>query len=202
MKVLVIGAGNMGLTYAEGMAKSSLLNHRNLMIFDKSAEVITTLSKIDHFDVYDDIEECLPKADIVFIAVKPYHCDSLFEEIRHLVNDQQIFVSLMAGVTIYKIQEGLDVKKVVRSMPNLPAQVGKGVTSFTEAEEVSRVELLMVRNLLDTTGLSPSTWMESVASKGGTTRAALDSMDDNNVEELIKDAAYAAFDRAVELGKE
>lgn len=152
-------------------------------------------------------------------------------------------------------------------MPNLPAQVGKGVTSFTEAEEISRVELLMVRNLLDTTGasihvknenfidastgisgsgpayvfyfmnsmleaalkmgfskndskvlvsqtfegavklfnesdLSASTWMERVASKGGTTRAALDSMDENNVEELIKDAAYAAFDRAVELGKE
>ncbi|HKL36933.1 MAG TPA: pyrroline-5-carboxylate reductase [Salegentibacter sp.] len=267
MKVLVIGAGNMGLTYAEGMAKSSLLNHRNLMIFDKSADVITTLSKVDHFDVYDDIEECLPEADIVFLAVKPYHCDSLFEEIRPLVNDEQIFVSLMAGITIDKIQAGLDIKKVVRSMPNLPAQVGKGVTSFTEADEVSRVELLMVRNLLDTTGasihvqtenfidastgisgsgpayvfyfmnsmleaalkmgfskndskvlvsqtfegavklfnesdLSPSTWMERVASKGGTTRAALDSMDDNNVEELIKDAAYAAFDRAVELGKE
>lgn len=267
MKVLVIGAGNMGLTYAEGMAKSSFLNHRNLMIFDKSAEIITTLSKVDHFDVYDDIEECLPKADIVFLAVKPYHCDALFEEIKSLVNDQQIFVSLMAGITIAKIQEGLGVKKVVRSMPNLPAQVGKGVTSFTEAKEISRVELLMVRNLLDTTGasihvetenfidastgisgsgpayvfyfmnsmmeaalkmgfskndskilvsqtfegavklfnesdLSASTWMERVASKGGTTRAALDSMDDNNVEELIKDAAYAAFDRAVELGKE
>lgn len=267
MKVLVIGAGNMGLTYAEGMAKSSLLNRRNLMIFDKSAEVITTLSKVDHFDVFDNIEDCLPEADVVFLAVKPYHCDDLFSEIKGMVNDQQIFVSLMAGVTISKIQEGLGVKKVVRSMPNLPAQVGKGVTSYTEAREVSRVELLMVRNLLDTTGasihvktenfidastgisgsgpayvfyfmqsmleaalkmgfskndskvlvsqtfegavklfnesnLSPNTWMERVASKGGTTRAALDSMEDNNVKELIKEAAYAAFDRAVELGKE
>ena len=123
MKVLVIGAGNMGLTYAEGMAKSSLLNNRNLMIFDKSAEVITTLSEVDHFDVYDDINECLPKADIVFLAVKPYHCDSLFEEIKPLVNNQQIFVSLMAGITIEKIQQGLDVKKVVRSMPNIPDKV-------------------------------------------------------------------------------
>ena len=137
---------------------------------------------------------------------------------------------------------------------------------FTASQEVSRLELLTVRNLLDTTGesihvenerfidastgisgsgpayifyfmqsmleaalkmgfstndsrtlvtntfegavkifnesdLSPETWMDRVASKGGTTRAALDSMDDNNVKELIKEAAYAAFDRAVELGK-
>ncbi len=267
MKVLVIGAGNMGLTYAEGMSKSSLLNRHNLMIYDKSPELVVSLNKKDHFDVYDDIEECLPKADVVFLAVKPYHCEELFKEIKTLVHADQIVVSIMAGVTIKTIQDGLGIQKVVRAMPNLPAQVGKGVTSYTEAKEVSRIELLMVRNLLDTTGesihvetenyidastgisgsgpayvfyfmqsmleaalkmgfskndskvlvsqtfegavelfnqsdLSPNTWMERVASKGGTTRAALDSMEDNNVKELIKDAAYAAFDRAVELGKE
>lgn len=267
MRVLVIGAGNMGLTYAEGMSKSSLLNRHNLMIFDKSQELIASLSKIPHFEVFDKIEDCLPMADVVFLAVKPYHCDGLFEEIKPLVNNGQIMVSIMAGVTIKKIQDGLGVKKVVRTMPNLPALVGKGVTSYTESHEVSRIELLMIRNLLDTTGesirvenetfidastgisgsgpayvfyfmqammeaalkmgfskndskilvsqtfegavelfnqsdLSPDGWMKRVASKGGTTRAALDSMEDNNVKELIKEAAYAAFDRAVELGKE
>jgi pyrroline-5-carboxylate reductase len=183
-----------------------------------------------------------------------------------MVNENQLFVSLMAGITINTIQEGLGVKKVVRAMPNLPAKVGLGMTSFTESEEVSRIELLMVRNLLDTTGeaihvknenfinastgisgsgpayvfyfmqsmmeaalkmgfsdndskalvtqtfegavalfndsdLSPNAWMERVASKGGTTRAALDSMEDNNVKELIKEAAYAAFNKATELGQ-
>lgn len=267
MKLLVIGAGNMGLTYAEGMASSPLLNRRKLMIYDISPEKVITLKEMKVFDVYEKIEDCLPSADVVFIAVKPYHSDELFERIKPMVNDEQIFVSLMAGVTIQTIQQGLGVKKVVRTMPNLPAQVGKGVTSYTESEEVSRVELLMIRNLLDTTGesikvknenyidastgisgsgpayvfyfmqsmleaalkmgfsendskvlvsqtfegavelfnrndISPSLWMDRVASKGGTTRAALDSMDDNNVKELIKDAAYAAFDRAVELGEE
>ena len=55
--------------------------------------------------------------------------------------------------------------------------------------------------LFNQSDLSPTSWMNKVASKGGTTRAALDSMEDNNVNELIKEAAYAAFDRAVELGK-
>jgi pyrroline-5-carboxylate reductase len=50
--------------------------------------------------------------------------------------------------------------------------------------------------------ISPDSWMKKVASKGGTTQAALDSMKDNKVGDLIKDAAFAAFDRAVELGKE
>src|SRR5690606_11990301 len=127
-------------------------------------------------------------------------------------------------------------------------------TSYTSSDEVSRLELLTVENLLNTTGktvrldtendidastgisgsgpayifyfmqsmieaalkmgfseydskvlvgqtfegavelfnsnnLSPESWMNRVASKGGTTRAALDSMEDNNVNELIKEAA-------------
>lgn len=266
MKVLVIGGGNMGLTYAEGMATSPLLNRRKLMIYDLSSEKISTLKKEPLFDVYESIEECLPYADIVFIAVKPYHCESLFNEIKSMVKGEQLFVSLMAGVPIKKIQDSLGVKKVIRTMPNLPAKVGKGVTSYTEAAEVSRVELLMVRNLLDTTGkslrvknenfidastgisgsgpayvfyfmqsmmeaalkmgfspsdsrllvsstfegavelfnqsdLSANSWMDRVASKGGTTRAALDSLEGDNVKESIKKAAYAAFDRAVELGE-
>jgi pyrroline-5-carboxylate reductase len=45
------------------------------------------------------------------------------------------------------------------------------------------------------------TWMERVASKGGTTRAALDSFDENNVNKLIQEAAFAAQNRAIELGK-
>ncbi len=267
MKVLVIGAGNMGLTYSEGMSKSPLLNRRKLMIYDISAEKIELLQQNPDFDVRESLEDVLPTADIVFIAVKPYHSADLFSTTKHLFHDGQLIVSVMAGVTIKHIQENLGVSKVVRAMPNLPAKVGKGVTSFTESDTVSRVELLMVRNLLDTTGesihvsnesfidkstgisgsgpayvfyfmksmmeaakkmgfsdhdakvlvsntfegavqlfndsdLTPETWMNRVASKGGTTRAALDSMEENNVESLIEQAAYAAFNRAVELGEE
>jgi pyrroline-5-carboxylate reductase len=55
--------------------------------------------------------------------------------------------------------------------------------------------------LFNENDFSPEVWIQRVASKGGTTQAALDSLEDNNVKELIKEAAFAAFDRAVELGK-
>ncbi|MBQ0788034.1 MAG: pyrroline-5-carboxylate reductase [Oceanihabitans sp.] len=267
MKVLVIGAGNMGLTYSEGIANSSLLGKQKLRIYDTNVNKMETLRQESKFDVYTSLADALPQSDIVFLAVKPYHCEMLFKEMLPLVNKEQIFVSLMAGVTIKTIQDGLNVEKVIRTMPNLPAKVGKGVTSYTEAEEISKVELLMIRHLLDTTGtsihvnsekfidastgisgsgpayvfyfmqsmleaalkmgfsdydskvlvsntfegaielfnksnISPESWIDKVSSKGGTTQAAIDSLDENNVKQLIQDAAYAAFDRAVELGKE
>jgi len=111
MKVLVIGAGNMGLTYSEGMAKSPLLNRKNLMIHDVSRDLLNKLSEVSYYDTFDNLEDCLPDADVVFLAVKPYHSEELFERMKTMLNDQQIIVSLMAGVTIENIQNGLNVKK-------------------------------------------------------------------------------------------
>ena len=37
-------------------------------------------------------------------------------------------------------------------MPNLPAQMGAGMTVFTSTTEVSRIELVMVQNLINATG--------------------------------------------------
>lgn len=267
MKVLVIGAGNMGLTYAEGMSKSKLLKKKNIMVLDTSEEKLKELHDIAHFDAFNRLEDCVPKADIIFIAVKPYQAEQLFQRIHTLVKPEQLLISIMAGTTIDSIKKFTGLHKIVRAMPNLPAKIGKGLTSYVASPEVSRIELLTVESLLDTTGksilvnnenfinastgisgsgpayvfyfmqsmmeaalqmgftenvskilvsqtftgaielfnqnnLSPNSWMEKVASKGGTTRAALDSMDDNNVGELIKEAAFAAFERAVELGKE
>lgn len=267
MKVLVIGAGNMGLTYAEGMSKSKLLKKKNIMVLDKSKEKLKELKKIAYFDTFERLEDCVPKADVIFLAVKPFNALSVFETIKPIVHPQQVVVSIMAGITIESIQEFTGLEKVVRAMPNLPAKIGKGLTSFVISSQVSRIEMLTIESLLETTGksiqvsnenlidastgisgsgpayvfyfmqsmmeaalkmgfskkdstvlvsqtflgaielfnqsnLSPNSWMEKVASKGGTTRAALDSMEDNNINELIKEAAFAAFSRAVELGKE
>lgn len=267
MKILVIGAGNMGLTFAQGMCGSEMLKGTNIMIMDTSAEKIAELRGGTQFDAFSNLDECVPNADLIFIAVKPYHAEEVFRNMRPYVKPEQIIISIMAGVTISSMQSWSGLEKVVRAMPNLPAKVGMGLTSYVASPEVSRVELLTIGSLLDTTGrsvlvsnenfidastgisgsgpayvfyfmqsmmeaalkmgfsenvskilvsqtfsgavqlfndsdISPQSWMKMVASKGGTTQAALDSMEDNNVKELIKDAAFAAFDRAVELGKE
>lgn len=265
MKILVIGGGNMGYTYAEGISKSQYTDKNKVMICDAMPERVSELKQMNLFDVYDDVTQCVGKADIIFLAIKPFHADEVFQKIRSLVQPDQIFVSVMAGVTMETIKNGIGCTKIVRTMPNLPAKVGMGVTAYVSSESVSRIELLTIRGLLDTTGVSIkvntelqidyatgisgsgpayvfyfmnsmleaalqmgfsehdaktlvngtfkgavelfnreetslTAWMDRVASKGGTTRAALDSMESSNVKNSIKDAAFAAFNRAVELG--
>ncbi len=267
MKVLMIGAGNMGLTFAEGMVASPHIKKRHLLVYDKSDDLRARLSEDDRFLVFDDLGAAVTAAHVIFVAVKPHHSEELFADIKPYLSPDQIIVSLMAGVTLDYIAESTGLTKIIRAMPNLPAKVGKGVTAFTETEAVSKIEQMAVRNLLDSTGvaihvenenyinkstgisgsgpayvfyfmqsmleaalkmgfsandskilvsntfegavqlfkesdLAPEGWIKRVASKGGTTEAAIDSMKDNDVSAQIKDAAYAAFERAVELGQE
>ena len=266
MKILIIGGGNMGLTYAQSFLRSHIVVKEDMMILEKSPKKAEELAKKDIGTVFGTPEECLAKADLIILAVKPQDCERLFESLQAHIDPQQVFVSIMAGVKIKTICDALGVKKVIRAMPNLPAQIGMGMTAFTSSDEVTRIELVMVQNLINTTGktvyvenenfidattaisgsgpayvfffmnsmmtaakqmgfstseaellvsqtfkgavdlyiktnLSCEEWIEKVASRGGTTEAALNSFEDNKVYADIIAAANAALERAVELGK-
>lgn len=265
MKILIIGGGNMGLTYAHAFLRSHITTKNDLMILEKSQDKWPDLEKEDVGAVCKHPEDCLAHADLVILAVKPQDAATLFEKIRPMVDPQQVFLSIMAGVKIENIARGLGISKVIRAMPNLPAQIGMGMTVFTSTDEVTRIELVMVQNLINTTGksiyvdkeelidaataisgsgpayvwffmlaliqaarqmgfkeseaellvsqtfqgaidlfhqsdFSCEEWIKKVASKGGTTEAALNSFSQTALFQDIIAGATAAFDRAKELG--
>ena len=152
MKLLVIGGGNMGLTYAKGIHNAQLLGEE-IMVLQRSEESIARLKKEEpQFKVFGSAEECVPQADIIMVAVKPFHSEDLFKQILPFVKKDQLIISVMAGVKIATIQAGLGLDKIIRSMPNLPAMINKGMTTFTGSEQVSEKELSIVEKLLSSTG--------------------------------------------------
>ncbi len=152
MQILIIGGGNMGLTYAQSFLRSHITSKENMMILEKSPEKAVELAKKDIGTVYGKAEDCINGADLIIFAVKPQDSAALFEYIRPFISDQQVFLSIMAGVKIETISKALKANKIIRAMPNLPAQIGMGMTVFTSSDEVTRIELVMVQNLLSTTG--------------------------------------------------
>jgi len=152
MKILIIGGGNMGLTYARSFLRSHITSRENMMILEKSPEKAGELATLEVGTVYGQPEQCLPAADLIILAVKPQDSPALFDSLRSHLAGQQVFLSIMAGVKIATIRDALGIRKVIRAMPNLPAQIGMGMTVFTSSEEVTRIELVTVQNLLNTTG--------------------------------------------------
>src|SRR5699024_537906 len=97
-------------------------------------------------------EDCITLADLIILAVKPQDSTDLFQNIRRNGRTDQIFLSIMAGVRMKTITEGLGSEKVVRAMPNLPSHIREGMTVFTSTNEITREELIKIQNLLNTTG--------------------------------------------------
>lgn len=152
MKILIVGGGNMGQTYARSLLRAHLTTEADLMILERAPEKAEQLKGAKIGTVYSDAEGCLERADLVILAVKPQDCQTLFSKLKPLVHPQQVYLSIMAGVKMETIQASLGVEKVIRAMPNLPAQIGMGMTVYTASEAVTRIELVLVQNLLNTTG--------------------------------------------------
>ena len=83
MKILIVGGGNMGLTYAQSILRSRITKKEDLLILEKSPEKAVELSKKDIGTVCGDPEECLRQADLVVLAVKPQDSPALFETLKN-----------------------------------------------------------------------------------------------------------------------
>ena len=82
MKILIIGGGNMGLTYAKSFVHSHITDRDKMMILEKSEEKQLALKQLNAGKIFSDPKDCLSKADLVIFAVKPQDAPALFESIR------------------------------------------------------------------------------------------------------------------------
>lgn len=256
----------MGLTYARAFTNSHVVTPEQLLILEKDKE--EKVSRLEGFKIAQVITDHarVNEAELVILAVKPQDAPALFGQIVDHIEDNQVVLSIMAGITIKTIEEHLKVKKIIRAMPNLPSQIGLGMTAFTTTSDVSRLEEQWIQNLLQTTGKTLNVqnerlidvvtaisgsgpayifyfmdaminaaiemgikdseaellvkqtfsgalnlfqqnsfncreWIDKVASKGGTTEAAINHFNSAQLDKIIVAGAEAAFRRAEELGR-
>lgn len=152
MKIMIIGGGNMGVTFAKAFINSHVVTPEQLLIFEKDkGDRISNLKKHKLAKIVTDPSK-IKEAELIILSVKPQDSLALFQQIKNYVEERQVVLSIMAGITIKTILDNLKVKKVIRAMPNLPSQIGLGMTVFTSTKDVSRIEEQWIQNLLQTTG--------------------------------------------------
>lgn len=256
----------MGKTYAESLLSTHLIATQDLFLLNRRPISGMDVERLPEGNVLTQCADFISQADIIMIAVKPQDFDALSVSLKPYICPHHIVLSIMAGTTLKTLCDKLGTEKVVRCMPNLPAQIGMGVSVFTAMPAVDKKELFIVHNLLNSTGkamyvesedlidaatavsgsgpayvfyimeamiaealhlgfnraqaellahqtlmgsvhlysrhnLSCTEWIQKVASKGGTTEAALRTFDENHTAENIQKGIYSAYCRAKELGR-
>jgi pyrroline-5-carboxylate reductase len=96
--------------------------------------------------------EAVQGADVVLLSVKPQTLAKVGHELAGKLKPEQLVVSIVAGATCKVLTTLLQHRQVVRSMPNTPAQIGRGMTVWYATPDVTEAQCDQARVLLRALG--------------------------------------------------
>lgn len=163
--VAVLGAGNMGEAIIAAI-------HKSYKVYVCEQDEQRAAHIANQYDVTcDDLDTAVKKSEIVIIAVKPQGFESVLTDMRDVVTDGHLVVSIAAGITTGYIEKLLgDNIKVIRTMPNLPAKTAHGMTALSAGRNITPDDLHKASVMLKFIGetlVVDETMMDAVTAVSG-----------------------------------
>ena len=136
-------------------------------------------------------------ADVILLSLKPQTLTKVGHELGGKLNSNQLVVSIVAGATTKVLNSLLDHQQVVRSMPNTPAQIGRGMTVWYATPSVTDLQRDQARVLLRALGaemqVEDERYVEMATAVSGTGPAYVFLV----MEALIDAAVHLGFPRHI-----
>ncbi len=147
-KIGILGYGNMGKAIFTAISKNI---NKDVDFYIYSRHQMKGKIAV----VCNSFEELIRCCDVIFICIKPQD----FKDYKFLkskkLNKKTVFVSIMAGVTVRDIELKFETKRIVRTMPNLPLQIQKGVIGWFVMDDIfKKDELMELDDLLNCLGIT------------------------------------------------
>lgn len=149
--VALIGAGSMGGALLRSWAENEAIDFSKSAVFDPAEnEQVKTICHKHQIALNPPINSV--NADAMVIAIKPQKAAALLPEYVPIAKNA-VVVSVMAGKSITSISTMLGgAKKVARSMPNLPAAIGQGMSGLFAPDTINAEGRGVVEHLLKSAG--------------------------------------------------
>lgn len=149
--LILVGAGKMGGAMLEGWLAAGLSGSQVTVIDPLPPPSIDALCRKVGARLNPEKPEPHPEA--LVLGIKPQMLDAAAPMLAPLVGPRTLIVSILAGKTISNIKARLPAARaVVRSMPNLPASVGRGISGAVASADVSDRQRHMADHLLKGVG--------------------------------------------------
>ncbi len=150
--LVLVGAGKMGGAMLEGWLKGGAAPARIAVLDPVVSDEMRTLLGAHGIRLNPRVAEIID-AEVVVIAVKPQVMEEVLPPLVPLAKSRPLFLSVAAGKTIasYERHFGKDAA-VIRSIPNTPAAVGRGITAMAANGNVGEGAMAMARTLLSAVG--------------------------------------------------
>ncbi|HJX02921.1 MAG TPA: pyrroline-5-carboxylate reductase [Dehalococcoidia bacterium] len=152
MRTGFIGGGVMGEALLKNLIGRSISKANDITVSDVSGARRDYLHKTYAVHCVKSNLEAVKNADVIILAVKPQDAARVMQEIKNKLNPGQLAISIMAGITLDSLTKGLAHGKIVRCMPNMPAQIGEGITTWVAATAVTAAQKKLAGKILSAMG--------------------------------------------------
>ena len=125
-----LGAGNMAHTMIRGLIESKFTLPDKILVCNRTPGKPQKLKELYGIGIAPSNEELAENADILVLAVKPQDLLAAVEPISQAFVQNQIIISLAAGIRMDTLEKLLPQCRLARAIPNTPAQIGRGVTGY------------------------------------------------------------------------
>ncbi len=169
MQITFIGAGKMATAIVRGVLSAQVHTPKEISAVDPSAEARSTFSGQTGVAArdYDDVR--IDKADVIVLAMKPQQMGEAAARLP-AIREDQLVVSIAAGVSLSRLAEYVQTHRIVRVMPNTPMGIGRGSIAFSADSDVTEDDKAWVRKVFGPVGLVrevPESMMDAVTAVSG-----------------------------------
>tara|TARA_B100000212_G_scaffold41586_1_gene26902 strand:- start:6955 stop:7788 length:834 start_codon:yes stop_codon:yes gene_type:complete len=134
IEILLIGCGKMGSSLLRGITNTNNFFSKIVVVdpfYEENIENSRNLQKVNFYKSTDEIDS-LSSFDVIIIATKPNIYKDIFIDLKNRLDkgNDSLIISILAGITINKIEEIINPSPIIRSMPNIAASVGESMTAL------------------------------------------------------------------------
>jgi pyrroline-5-carboxylate reductase len=158
--LVLVGCGKMGSAMLRGWVASGVASRFLVVEPEGMPPDFGSAVEIDWYPAVEALPNELSPTAVVF-AVKPQIVDSVLPSYRRWARPETLFLSIVAGKTVAGLTRHLGAAAIVRTMPNTPAAIGRGITVACANKLVSFEQRQLCNDLLAAMG--ESAWVEDEA---------------------------------------
>ena len=157
LRIAFIGSGSMGSAVLDGLLAAG---HPKLLISattrtEAKAKALRDrgISALAGETSPDANALMAADADLIVLGVKPYQIVDVLTELKGEIGKNAVVISMAAGIKLATMAAVLDENQnLIRTMPNTPALVGKGVTGLASASSASQDAIDAAKDLFEAVG--------------------------------------------------
>jgi pyrroline-5-carboxylate reductase len=150
--IATVGSGVMAEAIITGVLRGKLVEPAQIVASHPRAERREELATVHGIRTVVSNAEAVEGADVVLLAIKPQMLGRVARDIGPHLRPGQLVLSILAGATTRALTGALNHPQVVRSMPNTPARLGRGMTVWFATPEVTAEQRAQAAALLGALG--------------------------------------------------